>query len=160
IHRDLEQALEQADGGEIEVIVVLRKHSQLPQLPDLIVTEPRESEANQIVLRRRQGMLTAAARQRARERAPVLAELRKQGGTFGEECTIGSAAWRRLPAGGVRRPGTNTDVVHNEPGRITTPPPDGHANNDVDDGRASLNTDTYYDHGFEGRYYYIGLMDT
>jgi len=160
IHRDLEQALEQADGGEIEVIVVLRKHSQLPQLPDLIVTEPRESEANQIVLRRRQDMLTAAASQRARERAPVLAELRKQGGTVVEEFTFGNAAWVRLPAKAVRPLATNPEVVHIEPVRITVPPPDGYANNDVDDGRASINSDTYYDHGFDGRYYYTGLMDT
>lgn len=158
IHPDVEQALEQ--GGDIEVIVAIRKHSQLPQLPDLIVSEARESEANQIVLRRRDSMLGAAASQRALERAPVLDEIRRQGGTVVEEFTFGNAAWVRLPATAVRTLATNPDVVHIEPVRTTVPPPDAFTDNDVDDGRAWINADTYYDHGFDGQYAYAGLMDT
>ena len=160
IHPDVEEAIGLAGDGEVEALVVLRKHSQLPQLPDLIVTEARDSEANQLVLRRRDGMLAAAASQRALERAPTLDEIRKQGGTIVEEFTFGNAAWIKLSGKALRGLASHPEIVHIEPVRTKIPPPDAFTDNDAEDGRAWINADTYYDHGFDGQYYYAGLMDT
>ncbi|MEZ4451068.1 MAG: S8 family serine peptidase [Nannocystaceae bacterium] len=168
IHPAVEAAIASAGpDGEIEVLLALRKRSHLPRLPGLIPEEPRESEANQIVLRRREAMLEEGARRRARERAPTLEAVRARGGVVLEEFTFGNAALARVPASAARELASLPDVVHIEPTLDAPPPdvptaPDNQNDNDVDDGRARINSDTYFNNGYDalGAGQYLGLMDT
>lgn len=161
VHPDIEAKLIELEPNDrIEVLLVLATKVALPRLPDLITSEPRESEANQIVLADRRARTDKAGQARAQERRAVLERVERLGGKVIEEFTFGNAAHVELSVADVRELALEPGVVHIEPTQIDTPPPDGFTDNDVEDARAQINSDTYFNHGADGIYRYIGLLDT
>ena len=161
IHALVEEALLRAGADDqLEVLLVIDSAVKLPLLPDLIPDEPRESEANRLVLDYRNSKLATAASRRADERRSVLAEAEARGARVVEEFTFGNAAWVSVPAAELRGLAEIDGVRHIEPVETDYEPPDSLTDNDVDDGRRLINSDTYFNKGFDGAGYYLGLMDT
>jgi serine protease AprX len=150
-----------AAAGEKEtVIITFRENIRIPRFPAPEVNEPQTSEANRAASDRASEIMREITARRAPTYDRLAAQLRD-----GYQAEVLQTYWLinamlvRMPLNAVARLAQSDDVLAIEPQQtLDEPPQDTNPNNDVDDGRARINSDAYLP--CCGRHGWIGLLDT
>lgn len=156
IHPVLQEWLESRPEDEAELIIIsFRDDLRIPRFPDPNPDEPRDSRYNQEAMKRADALVEELTEQRAGFYEEMAAELRQQYdleviNTF----WIINAMLVKMPLGAVPRLAERRDVLYLEPENAGEEPPQ----NEVDNGRARIVSDPYFNLGLTGGY--IGLLDT
>ncbi|MFI9812695.1 S8 family serine peptidase [Saccharothrix variisporea] len=146
-------------GDEEELLVVtFRDDVELPRFPPLVTDEPRDSDRNRRTLERIRDVVGRITEQRADGYAQLTRELAdRHGARVLETFWLIKAALVRVPLRNARSLADREDVSYVEPSVSgEEPPADANPNNDVEDARALVEFDTWFD--LAGGW--IGLLDT
>lgn len=143
-----------------EVIVTFKDDLRIPRFPVANPDEPRESSFNRLTMDQAAGMVRQIESARAEDYQRRSIELQASyGAKVSETFWLINAVVAEMPLDTVLRLAETDDVRFIEPS-VTgdKPPADGNNNNDVDDGRARIVSDPYFNLGQTTGY--IGLLDT
>jgi serine protease AprX len=162
IHPVLRAMIDHRPDDREQILINLLDDVTIPRFPDLVSEEPRESEPNTEVARQTEELITEITDRRA-ERYEQLSQ------EFAEnyEAETLETFWLirgmlvEMPLSAVHDIAEREDVLYVEPRYPgATPPQTANANplDDVNDGRARIGTDPYFDLGLTGGF--IGLLDT
>ncbi len=163
IHPVLAEWLETRPGDErVRLVVNFSDSLTIPQFPEPDINEPRDSGENKAALARSQALVRQITNQRADDYERLIKELAERQ----LEVEVIDAFWLvkamfvEMPLGAVPGLLEMEDVIYVEPNEAGEVPPshDGNANNDVDDGRARIVSDPYFNLGLTGGW--IGLLDS
>jgi serine protease AprX len=160
LHPVLRQWLDErgADKRE-EVLVSFRDDLEIPRFPDPNPEETRRSGANRSALRSAQRLAKEVTARRGERYEELTRELRELRGRELERFWLINAVLVDVELGAAARLAERDDVLFVEP-RFSgeEPPQNANANDDVDDGRARIVSDPYFNVGLTGGW--IGLLDT
>ena len=141
------------------MLVSFRDDLQLPRFPDPQPEETRRSATNRGAFRNAQRLVEEITAARAERFDELTRHIRGLKGRSHERFWIVNAMLVDMPLGAVSKLADREDVLYVEPrfsGEV--PPQNANANDDVDDGRARIVTDPYFNLGQTGGW--IGLLDT
>jgi hypothetical protein len=160
IHPLLEKWIASRDPKTVETLVVnFRDNLQVPRFPEPAVKEPRDSATNQRVQARNAAIIESLRARRADDYAGIEQRLRSAAARVTERFWLVRAVEVQIPLGSVRQLSQQEDVLYVEPVQTEDPPPqNANANDNVDDGRARINSDPYFALGQTGGF--IGLLDS
>ena len=152
------------DGGdddvEIEVVLAVRSARRLTRLPPLIRDLPRDAPENREILAERRRLQAADDDVRAAERAPVAAAIAALGGRVTGQGLAGNTLRATISAGALRGLlAARADIAAVAPA-LTDALPAASDWPHIADGRDYMQTDEFVDFGYDGAYYYLGLLDT
>jgi hypothetical protein len=160
VHPVLRKWIAQRDGDEREQLLVgFYEDLRLPRFPDLQPDETRRSAANREAARNAQRLVKEITATRTERQAELSRELRRLKCRIRESFWIVNAVLVDAPLSAVKRIAERDDVLYVEPrfgGEV--PPQNANPNDDVDDGRARIVSDPYFNLGQTGGF--IGLLDT
>ncbi len=161
IHPVLKKWLEERPSEQNErMLVNFRDDLRLPRFPEPATDQPRESAINKRALARAQELIRQMEERRSSNYQKLREELgsRYQAQVLETYWLINGVAVE-MPLRAVQALAAREDVLYVEPQNAgEQPPQDANNNNDVDDGRARLVSDPYFDLGLTGGW--IGLLDT
>lgn len=149
------------DPEEREVIVInLAETLTIPRFPEPEIDEPRDSAGNQRLLEEAQSMVGELQERRLGSNARLVEELGRQyQARVIERFWLVNALTVEMPLGAVARLAQRPDVLYIEPDDTGAEPPQNTNNNDdVQDGRARIVSDPYFNLGQTSGW--IGLLDT
>lgn len=161
VHPLLQRWLKERPGSDVELIVInFRDDFRTPRFPEPIIGESRKSPGNVRAQRRAQELVAQITEKRAGGYRKLAEMLR---GTYKAEVVetfwLVKAVTVKMPLAMVPRLADMKEVMYLEPDRTEDKPPqDANANNDVQDGRARINSDPYFGLGLTGGF--IGLLDS
>jgi serine protease AprX len=161
IHPLLKRWLDSRPGGDaVSVVINLRDDFRIPRFPEPATDEPRDGARNKRALRRAEELVKEITGRRAGGYEEIVKTLRESyKAEVGETFWLVKAVTAKVSLDAVRRLAERKDVMYLEPVQTEDKPPqDANANNDVDDGRARLNSDPYFNVGLAGGF--IGLLDS
>src|SRR5215218_2953610 len=158
IHPVLRTLLDERSNGREQLLINLRDDMTIPRFPEPAMDEARESEVNRASAERAEALIREIADRRAENHERLSRELSES-----YECEVLETYWLvnamlvEMPLAAVSDLAEREDVLSVEP-RYTgeEPPQNPNANDDVDDGRARMVSDPYFN--FIGGF--IGLLDT
>ena len=157
----LEGWLKTRKADEVERVVVrLRDTVAMPRMPEPAVGERRDSETNAKAQARAEALIGEIRARREQAQAAFVRSLgERYRGEAVERFWLINAVAVKMPLGTVRRLAARSDVLYIEPDDTgTIPPQNGITDDDVDDGRAIMVTDPYFNLGLTQGW--IGLLDT
>jgi serine protease AprX len=161
IHPLLKEWLEERSPAESELIVVnFADELKIPRFPEPDTDEARDSRANKEALDRAQRLV----RRIQENRAPTYDRLTKDlaenyRAQVLETFWLVNAMLVKIPLGAVSSLAERRDVLYVEPEQTEDEPPqNASTTDDVDDGRARIVSDPYFNLGQTGGW--IGLLDT
>jgi serine protease AprX len=161
IHPVLAESIANRPGDTTEEILInFVDPIQIPRFPSLNPDESPDSEINREIFARAAEMVQAIQDLREPNYAILERELAERyGATVLERYWLINGLLVEMPLGAVPELAEREDVLYVEP-RFAgeEPPQDTNPNNDVDDGRARICSDPYFDLGLTGGR--IGLLDT
>jgi serine protease AprX len=160
IHPLLGQWITERSGGDREqVIVSFRDDLRMPRFPDPEPEETRRSAANRGAGRNAQRLVKEVSAARAERYDELSRELRELKCEPRETFWIVNSMLVDVPLEAVSKLAERDDVLYVEPRFAGEEPPQNtNANDDVDDGRARIVSDPYFNLGQTGGW--IGLLDT
>ena len=161
IHPVLETWLRERSPDRRELLLVnLDDDVTIPRFPDPQFGEPRDSEANQEILKRSEALVEQIVERRDTGYRALAREF-----TAEYKADVVQTYWLvksvllEMPLRLVRRIAERDDVVYVEPNDAgDVPGQNPNPNDDVDDGRGRILTDPYFNLGLTGGF--IGLLDT
>ena len=161
IHPVLKKWLAERKGDETEEIIIsFQDDLFIPRFPQPEIDQTRKSSANKRVLRQAEKLVEEIKEQRAARYKETTRELREM-----YQCKVEETFWLinamlvQMPLSPVRELAKRDDVEFIEPRHSgEKPPQNANANDDVDDGRARIVSDPYFNLGLTGGF--IGLLDT
>ena len=161
IHPRLKQLLLERGPDKVERIVVnFRDNLTIPRLPEPETSERRGTQTNERAAKRGEeliGQLQAQRERYQREVAPALVQRHRA--RVIEGFWLVNALLVEMPLGAVEELAARADVLFVEPDDTgTIPPQNANNNDDVQDGRARIVSDPYFNLGQTGGW--IGLLDT
>lgn len=161
IEAELRKLLEK-EGKDFRahVMITFTSKIRMPRFPEPVADEPRESEANQKMLERSAQIISELEQQRAASydrRAKKLQQLKIK---IIETYWLIDAMLVDMPLGALQELSEWPDTIFFGLNETNYPPPapDSNNNNDVQDGRAIIRSDPYFNLGQNGGF--IGLLDT
>jgi subtilisin family serine protease len=161
IHPLLKQWIAERAQSETEMIVInFRDDVRIPRFPEPVTDEPRDSAANKKVMARTQELVREITARRGESYQRLLSDLdqRYQAKVL-ESFWLVNAVLVKMPLGLVPELAKRPDVFYVEPEQTADEPPQNANNNDdVDDGRARVVSDPYFNLGLTRGW--IGLLDT
>jgi len=160
IHPVVRRWVSERSGDDREQLLVgFRDDVAMPRFPDPQPDETRRSGANRRTGRNAQRLVKEVSAARAERYAELSRELRELGCRSRESFWLVNAMLVDAPLGAVEKLAGRDDVLYVEP-RFAgeEPPQNANANDDVDDGRARIVSDPYFNLGQTGGW--IGLLDT
>ena len=161
LHPVLRQLLNDRPGEErIRILINFRDDVQIPRFPQPFLEQPRDSRANQRATARAQELIDQIQQRRAAAYDTLTAQMseRYQAEVIATFWLI-NAMTVEAPLQAVRALLQRDDVVYIEPDDGGEQPPQNANNNDdVQDGRALIVSDPYFNLGQTNGY--IGLLDT
>jgi len=161
IHPLLSRWLKERRPDEVEQIVVtFQDDTRIPRFPEPAVGEPRDSPLNRKALGRAEELVRELEGRRGETYARRTEEMKtRYQGEVLETFWLVSALLAQMPLRAVPVLAKREDVLYLEP-RFTLdqPPQNANNNDDVDDGRARINSDPYFNLGLTGGF--IGLLDS
>lgn len=143
-----------------QIVINFRDELTIPRFPSPATGEDRDSAFNLEVGARTTRMIEEIRERRAPVYKRIGKELKKQykGEVTGDFWLINGVT-ADMPLSSLSQLALREDVLSIEPGiGGETPPQDTNANNDVEDGRALIGSDPYFNLNYSGTY--IGLLDT
>jgi serine protease AprX len=158
IHPVLRTLLDERPNDREQLLINLSDDMTIPRFPEPSMDEARESEANRVASERAEALIREITDRRAENHERLSRELSES-----YECEVLETYWLvnamlvEMPLTAVPALAEREDVLSVEP-RYTgeEPPQNPNANDDVDDGRARMVSDPYFN--FIGGF--IGLLDT
>jgi serine protease AprX len=144
--------------GVLEVIVHYRADDDavFPRLPDTDPDLPRFGDENARTLARRAAIFEGARRQRRSEMTPLMTRVTSGGGVIGRFFVLGWSFEARIPAALLSSLSADSRVRSIEPVASEEIPPWY----TVEDARATVGTDEFFDAGSKGEGWNVGLLDT
>jgi hypothetical protein len=160
IHPLLEKWLGSRDAGSTETVVItFRENMQIPRFPEPSIAESRESDTNKRVMARNADIIEGLRAKRAEDLSVMEKRLSAFNARVTEQFWLVRAFEVKMSLGAIRELAQQDDVISIEPVQTEDPPPqNGNNADDVDDGRARLNSDPYFNLNQTGGF--IGLLDT
>ena len=160
LHPLLQSWLDAGRGGEREeLLVAFRDDLTIPRFPDPVPDEDRKSAANRRALRAAQQLVAEITESRAKRYEELERELRAVKAKPLERFWLVNAVLVDMPIGAAARWAERDDVLFIAPRSSGEEPPQNpNQNDDVDDGRARIVSDPYFNLGLRGGW--IGLLDT
>lgn len=143
-----------------QIVINFRDELTIPRFPSPAMGEARDSAFNLEVGARTSRMIEEIKERRAPVYKRIGKELKKQfkGEVTGNFWLI-SGVTADMPLSSLSQLALREDVLSIEPNiGGEAPPQDTNANNDVEDGRALIGSDPYFNLNYSGTY--IGLLDT
>ena len=141
------------------VVITFRDTTPIPRFPEPAIGEPRDSDTNKRVLARNAELIEGLRAARTRSREAAEKSLAAMGGKITEQFWLIPAYEVVMPVGSLRELVQQDDILYIEPVQTEDmPPQNGNNADDVDDGRARINSDPYFNLGQTGGF--IGLLDT
>ena len=143
-----------------QVMIAFTNKVRVPRFPEPVADEPRKSKANQKVLARSSQIIATLKQKRAKlygRRAKKLEPFKIK---IIETYWLIDAMLVDMPLGALKELNEWPETIFFGLNETNYPPPvpDGNNNNDVQDARAIIRSDPYYNLGQNGGY--IGLLDT
>ena len=160
LHPLLRQWLEERGGdARDQFIVGFRDDLVIPRFPDPVPDEARKSSANRAALQRARQLVKEITERRTERYDELERELRELKAKPLERFWLINALLVDMQLGAVARLAEREDIVYVEP-RFSDeePPQNANPNDDVDDGRARIVSDPYFNLGLTSGW--IGLLDT
>ncbi len=143
----------------VELVVTYRDALQIPEFPMPVFDEDRESPRNQELLKQTRGLIDGIRAQRAEGYKAQTAELERAGGKVLDTYWLIQGARAVLPLDAVKKLADSDDVQYLElADGVAKPPADANPNNDLEDARAQIFSDPYFNLG--QTHGWIGLLDT
>jgi serine protease AprX len=143
-------------NSRIEVMVVFSDPVGIPRFPEPASGERGGGERKYTA--RREEIIKAIAARRAEDREPQVL-LRQSGAEVIERFWLINGYTVQIPAGAIEKLVQDRRVLSVDPTATDIPPPqDANTTNDVDDGRALIRSDPYFNLGLNAGF--IGLLDT
>ncbi|HMR33532.1 MAG TPA: S8 family serine peptidase [Geminicoccaceae bacterium] len=160
LHPELGRQTSAASGSALRTVVVtFAGDIDLPRFPEPDMTQAKSSAVNVAARSRAADMVGQVAAMRAPAFARRAADLRSRyGAEMLETFWLVNAATMRVPSNAIRSLSQDPAVLYVEPVQTGARPPDSISNNDVDDGRARMSSDPYFNLGQTSGW--IGLLDT
>jgi hypothetical protein len=160
LHPLLRRWLDEGRGGEREQLLVgFRDDLTIPRFPDPVPEETRRSAANRRGLKAAQQLVGEITETRAKRYDELERELREYQAKPLERFWLVNALLVDMQVGAAAKLAERDDVLYVTP-RYSgeEPPQNANPNDDVDDGRARIVSDPYFNLGLTGGW--IGLLDT
>lgn len=152
------KAIAAEPNNRIEVIVVFSDPVAIPRFPEPATGERGEAGVERRYSERRAEIIKSVAAQRAADQEPQLL-LRQSGAEIMERFWLINGFTVRIPASAIMKLAQERRVLSIDPTATDIPPPqDANTTNDVDDGRALVRSDPYFNLGLNAGF--IGLLDT
>lgn len=145
-------------GKRIEAIIVFTDPVAIPRFPEPAAGERGEDGADRKYTDRREEIVKSLEARRAGDQQP-LEVLRQHEAEILERFWLINAVRVQIPAGALEKLAADERVLAIDPAATDIPPPqDADTTNDVDDGRAIIRSDPYFNLGLNSGF--IGLLDT
>lgn len=155
VHPGVRSWLESRAGEEQDQVVIVFDDSMVvPRFPEPATDEPRDGERNDSLSRRAQELVQSLEAERAADYERLESELSALDVRVVERFWLINGVVAELPLASVGRVAEREDVLSIEPRVSGEDPPQ----NEVDDGRARINSDPYFNLGQTSGW--IGLLDT
>jgi serine protease AprX len=161
LHPLLKKWMEQRSGDEKELIIInFRDDLKVPRFPEPVRDESRKSAKKRRALKRSQELIKEIVERRAGNYKKIAYDIRNQyDGRIIENFWLINAVIAEMPLNRISNLIEREDVLYVEPKNSgEQPPSDANPNNDVDDGRARIVSDPYFNLNLTGGW--IGLLDT
>ena len=160
LHPLLRRWLDEGRGGEREELLVsFRDDLTIPRFPDPVTEETRKSAANRRALKAAQQLVAEITESRAKRYEELERELRRVKAKPLERFWLVNALLVNMPIGAAATLAKRDDVLFIAPSASgEEPPQNANPNDDVEDGRARIVSDPYFNLGLRGGW--IGLLDT
>jgi hypothetical protein len=160
IHPLLERWLRERPGDSERIVINFRDDFRIPRFPEPATGARRNSATNKKALARAEQLVKEISARRADSYKKINEELR---GSYKAEVLesfwLVKAVMVKIPLEMVGRLAERRDVMYLEPDQTEDKPPQNSNNaDDVDDGRARINSDPYFNVGLTGGF--IGLLDS
>jgi serine protease AprX len=141
------------------VVITFREDMRMPRFPEPETSQPKDAAANVAARERAAAIVDQIKEARRPHMDRRLSNLRdKYGAQALETFWLVNAATVRLPASAIAKLARDPDVLYIEPAQTNARPPDTITDNDVDDGRARMTSDPYFNLNQTSGW--IGLLDT
>jgi serine protease AprX len=155
VHPLLRRWVRERPGEEREqVLIAFVDPITIPRFPEPATDESRDSEQNQRLLARADELVRSISAERASEYERLESMLANHDAKVLEQFWIINGVVVDMPLSAVERLARREDVLSIEPRFSGEEPPQ----DEVDDGRARITTDPYFNLGLTGGW--IGLLDT
>jgi serine protease AprX len=160
LHPVLSRWLEERPQDDVaEVLINFRDPLTIPRFPELDQGKKRSAAANRSALSHARQLAKKIDARRAERQKDLLGELRELKVKPVERFWIIDGLLARMPLSAVKRLVEHEEILYLEPRFAGEEPPQNtNANDDVDDGRARMVTDPYFNLGLTSGF--IGLLDT
>ncbi|MFN3958683.1 MAG: S8 family serine peptidase [Parvularculaceae bacterium] len=147
------------DAGErVEAIVVFPDPAGIPRFPEPATGERGQNGAERQYAARREEIIKSIEARRAGDEVSAAA-LREHDVKVLERYWLINAVKVSIPVGAIEKLAADERVLAIDPAQTNIPPPqDADTTNDVDDGRAIIRSDPYFNLGLNTGF--IGLLDT
>ena len=152
-----------AGGGDphqpVEVVVNYRDPITVPEFPMPVLDEDRSSPRNQELLKQAEGIVESLKSERAGLYKRQAAELEQFGGKVLDTYWLVQGVHASLPLESIRKLADSDEIEYLElADGAAKPPADANPANDMDDARAQIFSDPYFNLGQTSGW--IGLLDT
>jgi len=160
VHPLVEKWLNTKKGDEVvEVIVSVNEYMKIPRFPEPDINKPRDSRINKKARKRADELVSGLTRGRAEYNRKLNNMIAQYHGKTIEEYWLVPAVRVAIPIDSIKSLMVNEQITYIEPVQTKDyPPANGNANDDVDDARALIQSDPYFNQGLTGGW--IGLLDT
>ena len=160
LHPLLERWISERGGEREELVITFRDDLTIPRFPNPATDEARESKKNRKADRHADALVKAITARRAEEYERIGADLRERGQVeVTETFWLAKAMLVTMPLDRVGAVAEREDVLYVQPRYAGEEPPQNtNPSDDVDDGRARMVSDPYFNLGQTGGF--IGLLDT
>ncbi|HUE86075.1 MAG TPA: S8 family serine peptidase, partial [Vicinamibacterales bacterium] len=159
IHPLLKKWMAERGRDTERLLVGFREDLIIPRFPEPASEERRTSVANKRAQKLAQQLVAEIQERRAERYKQLTQELREYEAKVVETFWLISGALVEMPLNRVSDLSKREDVLFVEPRNAGEQPPQNtNANDDVDDGRARIVSDPYFNLGLRGGF--IGLLDT
>src|SRR4051812_31245285 len=143
----------------VEIVATYRDSLQMPVFPMPALDEDRSSPQNQDALKQTGAMIESIKSRRADLYARETAQLESLGGKVSDTYWLINGVRATLPLESVRKLAISDELDYVElADGVAKPPSDGNPNNDLEDARAQIQSDPYFNLGQTSGW--IGLLDT
>ncbi len=145
-------------GKRIEALIVFDDPVGIPRFPEPAAGERGQTGAERNYAARREEIVKTLQARRAADEQP-LAALRQYEAKILERFWLINAVLVDIPAGAIEKLAADARVLAIDPSATDIPPPqNADTSDDVDDGRAIIRSDPYFNLGLNAGF--IGLLDT
>ena len=160
IHPLVNEWIETRDENDvIDVVVSVAEYMKIPRFPEPDIRQPRDSETNEKALHRSQVIVREMTQRRKEANQELNAKIAEVGGKTTEAYWLVPAVRVSLPIKSVKQLLQFDEIIYIEPVQtLDFPPANGNANDDVDDARALIQSDPYFNQGLTSGW--IGLLDS